>query len=36
MQKIMKQMGIMGGKSKKKGRGGGLGGMMDMFRGMGN
>ena len=38
MQKLMKQMGIMGGarKKNKKGRSGGFGsGMMDMFRGMG-
>ncbi|MFO5197568.1 hypothetical protein RCL06_24550, partial [Salmonella enterica subsp. enterica serovar Typhimurium] len=39
MQKMMKQMGIMGGgKKKNKGkgnnRGGGFGGMMDMFKGI--
>jgi signal recognition particle subunit SRP54 len=37
MQKLMKQMGIMGGKKNKKGKGPRLpSGMMDMFRGLGN
>ncbi len=36
MQKMMKQMGIMGGKRKGKGKGRGMGaGLMDMFRGLG-
>lgn len=36
MQRLMKQMGVMGGRKKGKGKGRGMGaGLMDMFRGLG-